>query len=468
MRKFLQWCLVATIAIALLLGVAYQLLSSITAHKKDESVAAFKEQLRQSEAKAAVPADTSSAQIKVQAVPTPAPLPSADYVSLRERWLALFGKLDSAMAACGSSQDLYAAAIRAVYRPEDGGLTEEERNLLTAYLDCMGDTVEELLMLCQEDARPADLEDALFHYTSSVVSWGFIYAITLLRIHLMKTYLDGNHASAVDAMCALINLSETRLSHPSGWQKYPGWMWRIVNAGLASQTVEDASWNRLLKELEELRSCEKYGDRVRTASSLILETYENWSYQLTDIPRSKYPVTYAQNWAYRYVTTPLFNHDLDRYSRAMQLLVELSSLPYYEAMPELEQFYVDFDVEPSMDEMRFMRGNSAWKFVLGLSREGLKDHAAYQAHIDVVRIAILLDQYHRTTNTYPDALDALADKLGGEVPINPLNGTPYFYTPFGEIYGLGFRYSRDEEVVGSEENQPDKIRYWDARSLQNR
>lgn len=465
MRKFLQWSLVVLIAMGLMGGVVMQLLTASTGRARDASVAALREKLATLAAEGAIEDVVIGVNTTSPVVPEVTSVPASDLVTLRERWLALFDRLENGEEACGKNRTLYNAAIGAVFRPEKGELTKDEQQQLAVYLDCMRDAIAELLALCAHGVEPAALDAPGFKIMSYRIGMGFSRAGDLLRLHLMSRLLAEDYPSAVDAACALIRFSTNGVFDLDDWGRYPGWLWKVVNRSLSSGMVDDPRWDRLLNELEALRRQERCLEIVAHGSAFMLRHYENWPKSIEGLRFAEYPLSYTQNWAYRHVTTPLFNHDMETFSRAMTFLMDLARLPYYEARPGLEQFYEEFDVEPSSEEIRFIRGNPAWRYVLSLSREGLEEGARYQAYIDIARIAILLDRHHRATAVYPDSLDALAGDLGGEVPINPLHGTPYLYRAAEGIYGLGFRYVRDPDSVAEHGGPEEAIRYWDSSYL---
>jgi hypothetical protein len=60
--------------------------------------------------------------------------------------------------------------------------------------------------------------------------------------------------------------------------------------------------------------------------------------------------------------------------------------------------------------------------------------AKVNTQLDLFRLRLLLDLYKQEHGAYPKTLDPLADDLGGAIPVAPLTGNPYVYTPHEDYY----------------------------------
>ncbi|MCF6285101.1 MAG: hypothetical protein L3K26_07920 [Candidatus Hydrogenedentes bacterium] len=455
MRKFIQWGLIAAVAVGSIGLLAHGLFTESTGRARDVSVAALREKLARLE----TARDAEGSEVIAE---TPARLPAVsepalDTAELRARWLALFEALAEARETCELNPKIRSAFSVFV--------VDTEHDALSAYWNCLGDSLDELLALCEQNGDLYDLYQTAFQTDLPEAYRGFLWAMWEMEFYFLAQAAAQDYPAAMAAYSARLNLSHVRFQGYPRQHAHSRIIWPIIDDALASHTVDDETWNHLLAQLAAQRDPNNFVAEVADESERIITHYEdgldaNWYDPLPGTRFSESPVNYSRNWAYIHVSTALYNHDMDLFSRAMSALLDLTALPYYEAKPALERFYEEFDVEPSLEELRFIRGNSAWYYVLRLSRAEFVVEANRQASIDIVRFAILLDRHQRETGAYPESLEALAEGLGGSVPINPIDGTPYIYERNGGTFRLGYSHEQFLGLVEKYGFSPNTATFW--------
>ncbi|MBI2422362.1 MAG: hypothetical protein HYV27_05990 [Candidatus Hydrogenedentes bacterium] len=448
--------------IALLL---HGLLSAATGNAKEPSLNALKEKLAQLKAERqstdhgttlhdeiAGPAAGTESTVTVAATPS--------FAELHERWAECLSKVKKVSEECPV---VSRAEIDALYGNEyDAGmgtLPAEEIGFFQEYLDCQREIMDELLLLCEQTA------DAVLQSGHGVPeSWedlgrGFYFASRRLEEYGAVQAGMRNFPAAIETLCGRYDLSIVHTDSFLNWPEYIT-VWDAVDMALTSRSVEEAIWSRLLARLSIQRDLGYFGMKAAGSGEEVLEGMENMTVLADHSFFYRYPIAYAQNWAYVHVTTPLYNHDLEVFGRALTRLLDLTHQPYYEIRPALEQFYKDFDVEPNTEELRLIRRNSSWYYIVSLSRFGFMGEALRQSSIDTLRIAILLDRQQRATGTYPATLEPLADALGGSVPLNPLYGEAYIYERTTDGFRLGLRTPELLSVTDAAAIQTERVIYW--------
>ncbi len=434
MHKSLKMGIFAAIGVGAILLLAYHFLTEATARTRDTSVAALHEKLaglKTAKIHAETQIESKRATVKIP--------PAPDLEQLRVRWRTLFGDMAESHGNCQVEDSFHRAVVNCFLGIRSTPLTEEERSGLLAYLDCTRTFRAELLSLTQHPVTPSELYDPTFRMYSYESRRAFYTAEDYLRGILIYVSSVDEHATAIQVQVALLNISRLNTRHSSHWNFDSIVDWSIVQKALDSGTVAQEVWDQFLQALSHRRDQRDLVEEVIYFSESLTADLDGWPGKNVKISFSEHPLIYSQNWAYRHVTTPLYNHDVDRFSRAMAVLLDLAQEPYYKSREGLADFCDDFDVEPSTDDLKFIRNNSTWRYVLKFSREGFWHTAIEQATIDIARIAILLERHQDATGEYPETLESLADDFGGRLPLNPLDGEAYIYIPEGETFRLGYR-----------------------------
>ncbi len=286
-----------------------------------------------------------------------------DLMAFRERWLALFASFEDAVGACKSDtgRDTRTAAWNIVTGTRDEPLTPQEREVISAYLDCSHGFREDLLRLCDDPVSASAFYDDTFRSHTFEAYVGFWRAENYLRGQLMYSAAMQDFGDSMQVLGALLNISRLRTRLNTQWKIDPIWVWPIIHEALKSGVVEDESWTILLDRLTTRRKQQDFVDEVIFHSEKMMASIGVWSGANGELQFSEHPIIYSREWAYVHITTPLYNHDVDRFSQAMTVLIDLVQRPYYEARPALEQFYEDFDVEPSPEDISALHLNKGKK-----------------------------------------------------------------------------------------------------------
>jgi hypothetical protein len=369
--------------------------------------------------------------------------------TLRKRWIALFDKMKEVNDACRGSKEVWQLATGSVVEPESPALDGEVRQALLEYQTCVGPTMDELRAL--RDVEPG--LDALFDLNDLFQRANSREGASRLNWEVRRSFwLNAALGDDVGVLDAFNSLSYLATYEFAGFRYFDWSVGEVTNWLLLKPTIEDGSvdeqqWNRLNEILDVGRSQQHFLKCVRRDTAWIVASFETWADDLPSFKFSEAPVTYVRSWAYPRITPALFNHDFDRFNRAMDRLLDLAERPYFEVKDDLARFCEDFDVEPDIDSLKFTHGNPGWYYVLNLSRHEFEQNARNQASIDVIRFAILLEKHKRESGNYPESLDVFADALGGSLPVNPLMGDAYVYERTEDSFQLGFRQETVAELV---------------------
>jgi len=140
---------------------------------------------------------------------------------------------------------------------------------------------------------------------------------------------------------------------------------------------------------------------------------------------------------------PLLNLDEGAQADALARLIEASTLPYYEAREDIRQLE-----EELAGGLPFLKPIT--RITTPAIGQTLEAQARGQATVDLMRLGLLLELEYAETGRYPDSLDAVADGMGGSVPLDPYTGEPYRYIPQGDAFQLYSLYvnGTDDGGVG--------------------
>ena len=124
---------------------------------------------------------------------------------------------------------------------------------------------------------------------------------------------------------------------------------------------------------------------------------------------------------------------------------DIALLPYWEASQELG------DMEAQLPQLcPFAQLNARYLASTLICR------TIFEAELDLARIGLLVEQYYAQQGTYPKSLVAIADGLGGEVPIDPFTGKPFCYRPHEDgfaLYSVGANLMDDGGTVVHESDR---------------
>ena len=135
---------------------------------------------------------------------------------------------------------------------------------------------------------------------------------------------------------------------------------------------------------------------------------------------------------------PWFSQDERVYVETLQQLREAAELPFYEAKPRLDQIkaVTRASARPQAVSSRLL----PWL----MDTQRLR--AECESRLDLARVAIALELYKTEHAAFPTELDAVADFLGGDVPVDTLTGGVFHYVPQGDtflLYSVGTNLEDD-------------------------
>lgn len=147
------------------------------------------------------------------------------------------------------------------------------------------------------------------------------------------------------------------------------------------------------------------------------------------------------------------NREMVSHGRLLGLAADAALLPYYEAnaqWDEIESGYEDATL-----------GMLCFSYAPRIKSIGVQQ-AGCEADIDLMRLGLSLELYHRERGVYPESLVEMASMLGGELPRDPYSGEQYRYKRDGDgvvaVYSVNWNLRDDG---GSEEDQLDTV--WCAK-----
>jgi len=272
------------------------------------------------------------------------------------------------------------------------------------------------------------------------------YFDSLLCGNILLNTARGNHADVPLDLAALMKMCDA-----DAYIDYPFVMGRAMenclDEALRSGVVPDATWQLLLDQLAESRAHSIFLEDWNRSASVWLEWYENLPASGSEITN---PPVIGQilGWGYSYAGTPLLNYNMDRYSDVMDQLLEVAPLPYFEAKPELTRIREEYDIPVPWELKPWEMEPGIWH-IATLVHERFSGRAYVEAHIDMARLAILLEGERTRSGFYPASLEAVADGFGGRVPINPGTGEPFRYQREEEGFRLWYTstYEDDNGVI---------------------
>lgn len=466
MGKIIQWVLVAAIALFLLGAITMKLLAASTESAREIAVAKLKEKLRESDFESA--SDNSqyiesemSSESSAGRGPGVEIASTDDLEALRAKWVGVFARMTEVGKECQLSDGAWDRAMDSVLPFMEVALTPEEQEELQRVASSFAPVRQEMLHLLELQENLAPIFELSFLHANRDVFFGLWDCEHRLQSLLWLAAALGEYEDIYEYFFALACFSGVGYgSVAPRWELGAAWNAELLKPVIASESVSQEQWDRLFHMLSGRREQAFFARRVEHDTRVLLDRYENWEQLQSQLKFSEAPVSYLRTWAYPRLTPALFNHDIDRYSQAMYRLVDLARGPYFEVKSDLAQFCEEFDVEPGMDEIKVIRSNPGWYYVVYLSRHAMEANAHDQAFIDLLRITVNLEHYQRETGSYPDSLETLDEALGGSVPLNPLMDEPYVYERLEDDYRLGYRQEEEPHLVEAYGLAPIWTRYW--------
>lgn len=434
MKKFAQWMALVFATVIALAIAAHSILTWMTRAGRDASVARLQARL------------TSPARIGESRSPGTAPAtfptipPTTPSPELIASWQKLFATWE-ARAKDEGFKKRWETFLDITLRVRWGDrhyyeLTGEELEALTAFLEESADILESIRALTQPE-MPACEFDA---YSQTNLHWVFD---VLLSANILLSTAQGSYGSVPLDLTALLKMCDA-----DAFVAYPfimgNGMEQCLNDALINGAVPDAPWQVLLAQLEASRDHALFTREWKSLAGHWLRWYQDLPASGTDVTN---PPILGQvlGLGYAYAGTPLLNHNLDTYSNVMDQLLELAPQPYYRAKPDLDRIQEEDAIPPPWELMPWQLEPGIWLISTAI-HERFAERGNTEAHIDMARLAILLEQHRAQSGTYPESLDAVAEAFGRQIPINPLTGEPFQYALEDDAFRLWYRdtYQDDE------------------------
>jgi len=108
----------------------------------------------------------------------------------------------------------------------------------------------------------------------------------------------------------------------------------------------------------------------------------------------------------------------ESFTTVMNQLILAATLPYYDAVPVVEQVAGYIENPP---HMHFLSA------ALLPSPDPCALQARHEAVLDLMQMGLLIEQHKAQHRSYPPTLDAIASDLGGSLPVDPFTGEEYHY-----------------------------------------
>jgi hypothetical protein len=269
----------------------------------------------------------------------------------------------------------------------------------------------------------------------------------LLRADALLQGLSGNYAEAVEDIVAGFKLSATLKDEPILISQLvriaiEGICWNAAQYALPPEGIPADLARRLVEYAGRCDYREGFANSFSGEGFMNLEEFERvregglteWLRGQSTNTRERvlmgiYGSVFARPW---------FNMDEETYAETTSRLTEISRLPYYEALPQMQE--LDKEIE-GLPRTRVLS-----RILLPALTRAIEAQARVEAELDMMQIGISVEQYHANTGSYPATLDTIAPSLGGSVPMDSFTGQPYHYQLSGGsflLYSVGSNLADD-------------------------
>ena len=305
-------------------------------------------------------------------------------------------------------------------------LSADELELLAGFLGENAEIVAGIHALTQPGMPACDFGA----YKDTNLHWEFD---ALLSANMLLNTANGNFEDVARDLTALLKMCDA-----DAYIDYPFRMAQgtehCLRDAITGGNATDAVWQALLDQLEESREHRIFVDDWTRAAGHWLEWYEDLPASGSDVTNSAV-IGEVLGWGYRYAGTPLLNYNMDTFSDVMAQLLEVAPLPYYQARPTIERIRDDYSIPVPWELPPWQSEPGIWH-ISTLIHERFFGRAYVEAHIDMARMAILLQRHRAQFGAYPETLEAVAEGFGGTLPANPLTGEPFRYERQADTFRL--------------------------------
>lgn len=425
-RKDVIGLAVATVAAGTVVG--FPLLNRYTSTRRDNAVQAFKEK-----AARVLPDPTSPVQPSPQPTVENASPDAIPKSSLREQYGAFDLLIHERLGP--APRDAEELGVNTF----SSDLTEEQWELLRAFLAENEDLLDELRRLVARGGPVgwADMPDPGFTLADQR-RW---VRLLLLNSRVCAHFDDPE--TAVNDCLAVLQLGSVFGAKPSGFEHAVRVHLQGMGiAGLAENIPPDkltGEQRRLI--IERAAECyerEAFVDGITVEGlsvSGLIDGMRDGTTKVTAADGTS-DFLFSRVWGplcRTPIADPLLDSDQERAARLSSVAVDIASLPYYEAMPLLEEF------ESRQGPPRPWQPFSLWH--ADSMAGALERQALIETELDLLRIGMAVEQFHADHGAYPESLDEVTAILGESIPVDPCTGDPYRYINHGDsfqLYGLGW------------------------------
>jgi len=420
MKRSSRWELLGLATFVILLVAVFRIFASVTGNAADKAVTEFeeraKELLSNQQAKAAPAWETPNVLGR-----TPPTLDAEDRIAV---WRHLF---EPVITNHDYYLDVWDEAMSLVFEGDWATASDERIASLKALLADNADLLEDTYAAAAVGWPDTDPNEGI---TVSAPAGRICAGLVIADAHLRN--VEGDTDGVVEALLVAMRIADILTSHRDWFPPLSG-QGVYLAAIQASQTLiprdglADSLRDKLLAQLE----------NAHARQSLVIEIVHNAQEADQVLPNGRErpegipTVQSISDWLYQ----PWADMDKRALLDLTLRLAEAARLPYFEARPLLE------DIEESVLDLPRTRWvtrcllhadqDSSW-YIRGL----FKIQAQHEAAVDLMRMGLLLEQYYVDHGCYPERLDAIAEGLGGSVPVDPFTGEPFHYTPQADTFLL--------------------------------
>lgn len=259
----------------------------------------------------------------------------------------------------------------------------------------------------------------------------------LARLLLADTIValdDGDMQRAIDNFDAIYGLSEAVRDEPVLISQ----LVRIAIASIGTRGIRmlpesglDPEYaDRLIARLGMLDYREQFATGFAGEAMTIEVIFRNPDFQ-GSAWQPNWDDPFQAGLAYLYsspVAAPIRYNDE---ATALEFLGEiqaLGTLPYYEALPQLEA------LDRRRENLTWMQPVSR-AFLPALARAS-GAQARHEALLDLAQLGLAIEQFRDATGAFPGSLNEVAGLVPGGVPLDPFSGAPYIYRPGANTFLL--------------------------------
>lgn len=429
---------VVLLCMVVALGVAVFALSLMSERGRDVAVAKLRARAATLERPpCAVPQGMEGAGVKNDTAKPPAAPPKPDTVSLPDEEAASNRLLERLKVLEGD--DAWKDVLALLGERFDEW-TEADHARFAAFLDANTDLIVEIRRL----ANSGGLFYRLDYSKGFAIELPHLAAMRELMRLLMADALTGaaagRYAEAVDDLVAGMNLAQSLEKEPLiisqlvrvalGQMVVSG-----IEMGIKGEDLPPDQYARLMETLAHATNRAAFADSFTGEGVMGLDAFDRMrsgdldhvgiggGSAMRELLMRAYGTPFARPW---------LNADEEAYADIMGRVADAGRLPYYEAQAVLEQINTDI---ANLPRTRFLS-----RALLPSLNRAVFSASRTETQMNLVCIGLAVEQYHARSGAYPPSLNAVAETMGGAIPMDPLTGQSYVYETGGNGYSLYSAY----------------------------